>query len=102
MKKKTKIKKRKIVQKKAVRKHKKILRTKKIKVTQEQIDAIIKKGEERGFVTTSEILHFIPSVEHNVDELESTFDLLRERGVEIKEVREFLEVKSKKEKKAKK
>ncbi|OHA31365.1 MAG: RNA polymerase sigma factor RpoD [Candidatus Taylorbacteria bacterium RIFCSPLOWO2_01_FULL_44_26] len=73
-----------------------------MKVTQEQIDAIIKKGEERGFVTTSEILHFIPSVEHNVDELESTFDLLRERGVEIKEVREFLEVKSKKEKKAKK
>ncbi len=88
--------------KKALKKHKKFKRSKKVKVTQEQINAIVKKGEERGFVTTAEILYFIPDIEHNVAELERMYDLLKERGVELREVREFLEVKSKKEKKPKK
>ena len=113
-KKKLKIKKKKIVKrkrlifkkrhfkKKALKKHKKFKRSKKVKVTQEQINAIVKKGEERGFVTTAEILYFIPDIEHNVAELERMYDLLKERGVELREVREFLEVKSKKEKKPKK
>jgi len=73
-----------------------------VKITQEQIDTILKKGEERGFITTSEILYVIPNIENNVDELERMYDVLRERGVELREPREFLEVKSKKEKKAKK
>lgn len=73
-----------------------------VKVTKEQINVIVKKGEERGFLTTSEILYSIPNVERNVNELERIYDLLRERGVQIKEATEFLDVKSKKEKKPKK
>src|SRR3989344_4673236 len=74
-----------------------------VKITQEQIDTILKKGEERGFITNPEILQLIPNVENNIDELERIYDILKERGVLIKEVREFLEIKSgKKEKKAKK
>ncbi len=97
-----KIVKRKHAKKKTLKRRRKVLRSKKIKVTQDQINAIIKKGEERGFITTAEILHFIPDIEHNIAALENTYDLLRERGVEVREVREFLEIKSKKEKKAKK
>jgi len=72
------------------------------KVTREQIDALLKKGGERGFLTTSEILYALPSIEDNVDELETIYDELKERGVEVKDVREFLQIKGKKEKKDKK
>ena len=64
------------------------------KVTQEQVDAILKKGAERGFITTAEILHIVPNIENNVEALEHIYDLLKEGGVELKEVREFLQVKS--------
>ena len=73
-----------------------------IKIIQEQIDALLKKGEERGFITSSEILHFIPNIESSVDELERIYDLLKEKGIELREAREFLETKSVKEKKHKK
>lgn len=75
---------------------------KKIKVSEEQLNALLRKGEERGFVTTSEVLSFIPNVESNIEELERVYDVLRERGVQLKEVREFLHLESKKEKKGKK
>src|SRR5687767_1256979 len=72
------------------------------KISKEQVETLIKKGEERGFLTTSEILYSLPNIERNVDELENIYDELRERGVEIKEAREFLDVGGKKEKKQKK
>ncbi|MBI1866291.1 MAG: sigma-70 family RNA polymerase sigma factor [Candidatus Staskawiczbacteria bacterium] len=74
----------------------------KAKITKTQIDFILKKGEERGFVTNSEILHVFPDIEKDVEQLEKTYEILKEKGIEIKEVREFLEVKPKKEKKGKK
>src|SRR5687768_4375065 len=83
-------------------KRSKVVRVRKTKVTSEMIDTLVRKGEERGFLTTSEILYTIPDIERNLDELEGLYDSLRERGVEIKEVREFLEVGGKKEKKGKK
>ena len=67
-----------------------------------KVAALVSKGEERGFITTSEILYAFPEVERNVEGLEDLYDNLKERGVQIKEVQEFLEVKSKKEKKQKK
>ena len=64
---------------------------------------MLRKGTERGFITSSEILYSIPDLERNVEELENIYDLLKENNIEVKEVREFLEVKSgKKEKKPKK
>ncbi len=72
------------------------------KISQEQIDILLKKGGERGFITTSEVLHLIPNIEYDIEGLEHVYDILRERGVELKEAREFLEVGGKKEKKAKK
>jgi len=60
---------------------KKFVRVKRVKITKEQIEAFIKKGSERGFVTTSEILYTFPNIEDNVDELEKMYDELKERGV---------------------
>jgi len=63
---------------------------------------LFKKGEERGFVTTSEVLYAFPNIEKNIEGLEDIYDNFKERGIHIKEMPEFLQVKSKKEKKAKK
>ena len=83
-------------------KKKEIRATHKTKVPKEQVDALLKKGIERGFITTPEVLQFIPNIEYNVEELEKIYDLLKERGIELKEAKEFLHVSGKKEKKGKK
>ena len=88
--------------KKALKKKKLKIRSKKTKVTQEQIEEILRKGQDRGFITTSEILRVIPNIENNIEDLESIYDQLREKGIELREAREFLEIKPKKEKKKKK
>ena len=75
---------------------------KKAVIDQAQLDALLKKGEERGFVTTSEILYAFPHIEKNIAAFEEIYDDFRERGIQIKEMQEFLEIKSKKEKKGKK
>jgi len=78
-------------------------RFKKVKVRPEQINELLGKGVERGFLTTSEILYFIPHIENNIGELERVYDILKEKGIELKEAREFLTPASKsKEKKPKK
>jgi RNA polymerase primary sigma factor len=70
--------------------------SKKNVIDQAQLDALLKKGEERGFVTTSEILYAFPKIEHDIDGLEKVYDDFKERGVAVKEMQEFLEVKPKK------
>jgi len=67
-----------------------------------QLAQLVKKGQERGFITTSEILYAFPRIEHDIEGLEKIYDDFKERGVAIKEVQEFLETKTKKEKKGKK
>jgi RNA polymerase primary sigma factor len=67
-----------------------------------QLEALLKKGEERGFVTTSEILYAFPKIERNIEGLEKVYEDFKDRGVQVKEMQEFLETKPKKEKKGKK
>jgi len=90
--------------KKAVKKqkHKKQERTKRCVIDPKQIEILLKKGEERGFVTTSEILYAFPDIERDIEGLENIYDSFKDKGVQVKEVQEFLEVKGKKEKKGKK
>jgi len=76
--------------------------SKKSVIDQAQLETLMKKGEERGFVTTSEILYSFPKIEHDIEGLERVYDNFKERGVTIKEVQEFLETKPKKEKKGRK
>jgi RNA polymerase primary sigma factor len=79
-----------------------IRREKKFVIDRAQLDALLKKGAERGFITTSEILYAFPDIERNIAGFEEIYDDFREQGIQIKEVQEFLETKKQKEKKGKK
>ena len=83
-------------------KKRKVKKTRKSALDQKQMEALFKKGDERGFITTSEILYVFPNIERNISELEKIYDDFRERGIQVKEVQEFLQTRPKKEKKAKK
>lgn len=89
-----------MTKKKAIKKV--VRRTRGPKISQEQINLVIKKGAERGFVTTSEVLSIVPDIEYDVEGLEGVYDTLKERGIEIKEAQEFLTLQGKKGAKAKK
>lgn len=77
-------------------------RTKKSVIDQVQLNTLLRKGEERGFVTTSEILYAFPKIERDIEGLEKIYDTFKDRGVQVKEVQEFLETKKQKEKKGRK
>jgi len=47
----------------------------------------------RGFVTFSEILSFFPEIEKDLSGLEAIYEELERQGIEVKESREFLEIK---------
>ncbi len=66
---------------------------KKSVIDQTQLETLLKKGQERGFVTTSEILYAFPKIERDIGGLEKIYDDFKERGILIKEVQEFLETK---------
>jgi RNA polymerase primary sigma factor len=88
--------------KRKIKKEKIKTRVKKSYIDPSQMEALLKKGDERGFVTTSEILYAFPKIERDIEGLEGIYDNFKERGIEIKEMQEFLEPKTKKEKKGKK
>ncbi|MCD6402558.1 sigma-70 family RNA polymerase sigma factor [bacterium] len=74
-------------------------RKKKVVFPEEKVQKLLQRGEERRFVTYSEILHFFPESEKDIEGLERLFDELARRGIEVKEVKEYLEVGKKKKKK---
>lgn len=54
--------------------------------TVEKIDVIaelIARGKQRGFVTEDEIIHLIPEVEEELDELENLYEQLETAGVKV-------------------
>ncbi|MEK7598511.1 MAG: RNA polymerase sigma factor RpoD [Patescibacteria group bacterium] len=47
------------------------------------VEDLILRAKQRGFVTEDEILHVIPNVEHNIEELEGIYEKLEEIGVRV-------------------
>ena len=90
---------RKIKKKKKIAK--KRLRRKKIFLP-EKLQQLIEKGKQRGFITISEILHFFPEIEKDIQGLERFYENLEKEGIEVKEAKEFLEVEKIPEKSLKK
>lgn len=88
---------------KRIRKPKKMIkkkkRTKRI-FTPEEVKELIRKGRSRGFVTFSELLYHFPKMEQDLEGLEELHKELERQGIEIKQTREFLEVKGIKSKPA--
>jgi len=62
---------------------------------EDQLQKLIQKGKERGFVTLSEILYFFPEVEKDIKGLDKLYETLEKEGIEVKEAKEFLEIKEK-------
>jgi len=62
-------------------------------LTPDKIEALIQKGQTRGFVTFAEILSASPEIEKDLSGLEKLYEELEKRDIEIKESRDFLEVK---------
>ncbi|MCA9376807.1 RNA polymerase sigma factor RpoD [Candidatus Nomurabacteria bacterium] len=53
------------------------------KTKEEKIAALIKKGQEQGFLTQEDILAELPHAEDNIDLLDSIFAQLQEVGIEV-------------------
>jgi len=66
---------------------------------QEKVQLLLRKGAERGFVTEREILHYFPYIERDISGLENLYQLLSERGIEVKEQNELLKIETPKKKK---
>ena len=67
--------------------------TRKKSIVSEKMEELIQKGASRRFVTYSEILHYFPEIEKDIKGLEVLYSELEKRGIEVKEAKEFLEVK---------
>lgn len=68
--------------------------------TVEKIDIIaelIARGKQRGFVTEDEIIHLIPEVEEELDELENLYEQLEMAGVKVVISDDMLKIDSDKE-----
>ncbi|MCP6719051.1 MAG: sigma-70 family RNA polymerase sigma factor [Patescibacteria group bacterium] len=63
---------------------------------EDKIKELVEKVEERGFVTTSEILYHFPDIEQDIKGLEEIYDIFEKKGIEVKEVKEFLAPEGKK------
>ncbi|QQG42467.1 MAG: sigma-70 family RNA polymerase sigma factor [Candidatus Giovannonibacteria bacterium] len=60
--------------------------------SEERVEALLKKGKERGFLTYAEILSAFPHIEYNVVFLEDLYSRLEAAGVDVLEGRELLEI----------
>jgi len=62
----------------------------------EKFQQLVEKGKQRGFITPAEILSFFPEIERDIKGLEKLYEDLEKEGIEVKEAKEFLEIKEKK------
>jgi len=56
----------------------------------DKFQELFEKGRQRGFITTSEILHYFPKIEKDIMGLEKFYEELEAQGIEVKETKEFL------------
>ncbi|MBU2082314.1 sigma-70 family RNA polymerase sigma factor, partial [Patescibacteria group bacterium] len=81
--------------KKKIRSKKKVKPTprvsKKDRIFEGRVQAIINRGRERRFVTETEILKFFPDVEKDITGLERLYDRLEEANIKVEGSREFIE-----------
>lgn len=68
--------------------------------TQEAVDLvadIIARGKQRGFVTEDEIIHIIPDIEEELEELENLYEKLETAGIKVVQSDEMLKIDTDKE-----
>ncbi len=55
------------------------------------IQALLKRGKDRGFVTYSEILYYFPTIEEDILLLEDLYTRFEKENIQILETKEFIE-----------
>lgn len=63
--------------------------------SQAKMEELLKKGQQRGFVTYAEILKQFPNIEDNILFLEDLYTRFQEQNVDILEGRELIDISSK-------
>jgi len=69
------------------------------RLTDELIGVLVNRGRRRGFLTESEIIHFVPEVERDLGGLERLYDALEKANVRLLEGGDLLDAEEVKEKK---
>jgi RNA polymerase primary sigma factor len=84
---------------KVVAPKKKVAANKQAEMTEKSdvIAELIARGKQRGFVTEDEIIHLIPEVEEELDELENLYEQLETAGVKVVISDDMLKIDSDKE-----
>lgn len=65
--------------------------------TEQLIKGLIDRGKQRGFVTEDEIIHLLPEIEEEIDELENLYEQLETAGIKVVVSDEMLKIDSDKE-----
>ncbi|MCX6765831.1 MAG: RNA polymerase sigma factor RpoD [Candidatus Moranbacteria bacterium] len=65
--------------------------------TESVIDALIKRGKQRGFITEDEIIHLMPEVEKELTNLENLYEKLESSGVRVMSSDEMLKIETERE-----
>jgi len=68
-------------------------KSKKGEFSEEKLEAILKTGRERGFITYAEILNHFPKIEENIKFLEDLYVRLEDASIDVLEGKELLEIK---------
>ena len=56
-----------------------------------QVDELIARGKQRGFITEDELLHFFPNIEQDIDGLENLYSRLESANIKIVEKSDLIE-----------
>lgn len=67
-----------------------------------QIAELINRGKTRGFVTEEEIIHIIPDIENDIEQLEMLYDELEQKNIRVESAVDIITVSEEKEDEGKK
>jgi RNA polymerase primary sigma factor len=67
-----------------------------------QVAELISRGKTRGFVTEEEIIHVIPDIENDIEQLEMLYDELEQKNIRIEGTVDIISVSEDKEDESKK
>jgi len=67
-----------------------------------QIAELINRGKTRGFVTEEEIIHIIPDIENDIEQLEMLYDELERKNIRVESAVDIITVSEEKEDEGKK
>lgn len=60
------------------------------------IEELLRRGKQRGFLTEDEVMHALPEVEKNIEDLEDFYAQIEEGGIQIISSDELLSIETKK------